>query len=148
MKIGPALLNRIHSLLPPRKTILELGSGEGTGLLAQRYRMFSVEHDPSWLHRYNSMYIHAPIVNGWYDVDRLTIHLPRCYHLFLVDGPQGNIGRGGLLDHLDLFQWNVPIIVDDVHRKTEHYILTQLELHTKRKASIEMDGIKLFGVIA
>ena len=87
--------------LPPGRTILELGSGAGTALLARRWTVYSVEHDSRFVGRYDSTYIEAPIVNGWYDADILRTALPSGYDLLLVDGPPAHIGRRGLIDHLE-----------------------------------------------
>jgi len=148
MMIGSGLLRCIHELLAPGCTILELGSGEGTALLARDYHMVSVEHDPFWVGKYDSHYIYAPIIDGWYDTIMLQAQLPDTYHLLLLDGPPGYIGRTGFLDHLDLFDLTIPIIVDDVQRQVEKTILHRLEQITGRPAEMLEDGIKLFGVLA
>jgi hypothetical protein len=110
----------LRGLLPDGKTVLELGSGDvSTPALAKFYTVYSVEHDPRFLHRHPATYIHAYIRNGWYDVETLQIRLPEDYDLILVDGPTGEGNRGGFLLHLDLFKHNVPILVDDTWRQPE-----------------------------
>jgi hypothetical protein len=54
-----------------------------------------------------------------------------------------------MLQHLDLFNLDVPIIVDDVHRSTERFLLTRLAEAAGRDYEIvtEADKSKLFGVI-
>jgi len=91
--ISAHLHNFIGATLPMGSTILELGSGRGTALLASHYGMHSVEHDLRFVGLYDSSYIHAPIRNGWYDTDVLRGELPDRYDLILVDGPPGKIGR-------------------------------------------------------
>ena len=95
-------------------TILELGSGKGTGVLAKDFKMFSVEHDQAFVGKHNSKYIHAPIVGGWYDAEIIKARIPSIdYDLLIVDGPPRIIGREGMLFYLDLFRTDRPAIVDD-----------------------------------
>lgn len=153
--IGPACERQIDTLLDEGDAILELGSGEGTGRLAQRYRMVSVEHDPDYIGRHDSRYIKAAIVpNGehaWYDAGMLERGLPGAgdYDLLLVDGPPGHVGRLGMLEHLDLFDLSVPIVVDDVHRNADRYLLTEIAKRAGRDYRIvpEEDGRRAVGII-
>jgi hypothetical protein len=147
--IGPNLFAKIRELLPDGGTILELGSGDGTGLLAEHYTMFSVEHDLAFVGRHDSTYVHAPITNGWYTIDAIKEGAPDRYDLLLVDGPPGTIGRLGMLDHLDLFDLGVHIIVDDINRMPEYQLLTALVSATGRSAIYgnEADG-RGWGVIS
>ena len=39
------------------------------------YSVFSIEHDQSWIGKYNTHYIYAPIKNGWYDIEILKREL-------------------------------------------------------------------------
>lgn len=124
----------IRELLPEGKTILELGSGLGTDLLSKHYTMYSIEDNKAWVNKFKSTYIHVPIKkydnewtapslpgvnNSWFDPNILKQKLTSDvkYDLILVDGPSGFFGRGGFLKHLDLFNTNVPIIIDDIHRE-------------------------------
>jgi len=130
----------ILDFLPPGKTILELGSGFGTGELAKYYKMYSIESNTQWVGKYNSTYIHAPIKmydkeytvpaipgnTGWYNPNSLESILPNIkYDLIFVDGPQGKFGRGGFYKHLDMFDTNLPIVFDDITREPE-LILMQM----------------------
>lgn len=115
--IGQPLLDWLEERLPLGSTILELGSGVGTEHLAARYKVFSVEHNEKWVGKFSSTYIHAPIVDGWYDISKLQ-DLPE-HDLLLIDGPPGAIGRNKFAEHLDLFCLDVPIVVDDVQRPAE-----------------------------
>jgi len=127
-----AAIDWIREHLAPGSTILEFGSGAGTDALSEHYRMFSVENDPAWVGKYNSTYIHAPIVGGrgrirrgvgrrwgWYDTDILCREMPSDYDMILVDGPPGYIGRGGFLTNIHLFRRDVPILLDDTNRSEE-----------------------------
>lgn len=112
--------------LPEGSTILELGSGSGTAHLCERWTVYSVEHDAEFVGRHGSTYIHAPIIDGWYDVSVLEREMPQRYDLLIVDGPPGRIGRRKFLAHLDLFRDDVPILVDDTHRAQEAEIARRL----------------------
>lgn len=112
--------------LPEGSTILELGSGDGTAFLCERWKVHSVEHDHRFVGMHPSRYIYAPIVDGWYNPRVLRRELPSEYDLLLVDGPPGRIGRRSLLDHLALFRDDVPFLVDDTHRAQERRLARKL----------------------
>lgn len=117
-------------------TILEFGSGEGTDVLAKSYgyKMVSVEHDPKWIDKYEATYIYAPIDKNWYDVSILKKKLPKKYDLIIIDGPTGDIGRKGILEHLDILKLDCPVLIDDINRHDEAYILRCLKKRfSKRK---------------
>jgi len=122
----------IEENIPFGSTILEFGSGEGTKRLSVNYDLYSVEHNPEWIGFAKSTYIYAPIrlsdkhpgEIGWYDIDRIKEKLPSKIDLMIIDGPNGSIGRSGLLDHIEYFSWDFPIIIDDLHREKE-YIFSQ-----------------------
>lgn len=145
---------------PSQPTILELGSGEGTGRLAQRFRMISVEHDSRYIYRESSTYIHAPIEpfrkqcavfpddQGWYNRDVLKEELPKhSYDLILVDGPPNFIGRGGFYKWRHLFNLEVPIVVDDIHRQRERKMIGLLSKELRRPYLSYDWGRRHFGVI-
>ena len=115
--ISKELLDWMNENIPEGSTILELGSGEGTAELAKKFKMYSVEHNRKFLNKHNSTYIYAPIKNGWFDIP--WSELPVNYDVLLIDGPTGDIGRFGFVDHLDRFKKNVVIIVDDTNRAAE-----------------------------
>ena len=113
----------LHTMLEyvPRGVVLELGSGYGTEILSQHYTVYSIEHDPRWIGKYESTYIHAPIVGSWYDLEVLNEELPKIepYDILLIDGPPWVIGRSGFAFNLDLFDTSVPIFFDDIHRSDD-----------------------------
>ena len=94
--IQESCYNLIREILPEGKTILEMGSGHGTDALSKHYNMIGPK------------------------LESLS------YDLILVDGPNGAIGRGGFLKHLDLFNTNVPIIFDDINRKDELQMMVKV----------------------
>ena len=129
-----AVIRWIRAHIPAGSTILELGSGASTGVLAKHYRMFSVEHNLEWVGRYDSTYIHAPLVGGrgkchrggWYDAEVLKREMPAEYNMLLVDGPPARIpgmgvgpGRGAMLANIDIFRHDIPILLDDTNRAAE-----------------------------
>lgn len=129
--------------------ILELGSGYGTKILSERYTMYSIEHNDSWLNKYDSTYIHAPIIDGWYDVDVLRNELPIGYDLILIDGPPTTISpqiRTGFLKNISLFNTDAIMVFDDVNRSSERWLTEQVSELVNRKLTIYGDN-KQFAVI-
>jgi hypothetical protein len=117
--ISKELFDWILSNLPKGSTILELGSGGGTKELVKFYNVYSVEHDIKWVDLVpESTYIHAPLVDGWYDVEILKDKLPKEYDLLLIDGPIGE-NRINIINHYDIFNKNIPIIIDDTNREND-----------------------------
>ena len=145
--ISKQLFDYLRETLPSGSTILELGSGAGTAELAKHYRMYSVEHDASFLNQHSSTYIHAPIVNGWYDTSIFSGQRPSSYDLLLVDGPPQTIGREGILQNLALLDLTKPAVIDDVHREPERRILDALARHIGVVPEIRSDGTKSFGIL-
>ena len=137
--IDGGVLTAIERLVPKGSTVLELGSGDGTAALVERYTVYSVEDEEAWVgHCEGATYIHAPFVvpdtkrPGWYDVDVLRQALPERYDVLLIDGPAGHKGREGILHHVDLFRTDVPIIVDDTVRSHEADIARELAMRLNR----------------
>ncbi len=116
----------IYQHVPHGSSILELGSGWVTGQLAQYYTMHSIEENEQWLYLYDSHYIHAPLRDGWYDVDVLRRELPTVsYRCVIVDGPFRKRHRAGLVKHIDLFDWSAIFIHDEVQFSGMYDIMKQ-----------------------
>lgn len=128
--ISEELFVYILETLPMGSTILELGSGTGTLELSKYYKMVSIEHNQDWLNKYNSHYIYAPLVDDmWYNPNILKQKLKNIhYDMILIDGPPQH-RRKGILSYLDLFNWNVQIIFDDVNRKYDMDVAISLSKH-------------------
>ncbi len=121
--IEKALYDWIKENIPFGDTIIEFGAGDvSTRALAEYWDLYSVENNPAWINKYNANYIYAPIVNGWYDINIVKPALPLSYSLVIVDGPSGAGNRGGILDHLDMFRNDVPIVIDDTWRDQERFL--------------------------
>lgn len=117
--LAPSALHWIQANLPEGNGILEFGSGTSTGILSRHYRMISVEQDAAWLGKHDSQYVHAPIVDGWYDLDVMQqcVFGRRDYDLIIIDGPTETSGsRDRLLDHFHLMRRDVPVLIDDIYR--------------------------------
>ncbi|WP_434222723.1 tetratricopeptide repeat protein [Limnospira platensis CENA597] len=145
--ISEDLFLYILETLPVGSTILELGSGTGTLELSKYYNMVSIEHNQEWLNKYNSHYIYAPLVDDmWYNGDVLRRKLRNIdYQLILVDGPPQH-RRKGILNYLDLFNWNVPVIVDDINRQYDMDVAIALSKHLGKIPTVYKDN-KYFAVI-
>ena len=126
--ISKELFDFIRQTIPVGSTILELGSGYGTKALSMWYTMYSIEDDPKFVNLFNSTYCHAPIKQydgyQWYD-DKVVGEFVKDidYDLLLIDAPIGaKYGRSGFLQHTELFNMNVPVVVDDTHRDEERML--------------------------
>ena len=124
MALKPSAIHFIADNFPKGMKILELGSGTGTeSLLDKGFSVFSIEQDPEWAFKYHEGYILAPLKfneidnRWWFDPIYLKGKIPTGYDFLLIDGPSGPKGcRLGILENLELFNMNVPILVDDVNR--------------------------------
>jgi len=135
--------------VPVGSKILELGSGAGTIHMAERWNVTSIEHNKAFLNlSKKSEYIHAPIVDGWYDISKLQ-NLPS-FDVLLIDGPASSDGeRIGFMEYSYLFKGieNVPILVDDVNRNSELTLLKNLSVLLNKTYKIYEGKEKSFAVI-
>lgn len=142
---GPAPKRNVNSMLPAavapwlaealrgaRGVVVELGSGHGSAPLAaalpEGCRLVSVEHDERFIALVPGLsYIHAPIVDGWYDAARVRASLPPPAEIaaVVIDGPPRAIGRAGVLCHLERLG-DGPIVVDDAHRPADLEIAREI----------------------
>ena len=126
-----AVFTWIEQNITSEARILEFGSGNGSQRLAKQYRLWSVEHDESWIGTTASTYIQAAIVEnpvskengeqGWYDAKAME-RLPADVALIIVDGPPGTIGRSGLLHVLDRLPTFEYLLIDDTDRPAERHL--------------------------
>ena len=128
--IEEELFNKIREILSDGSTILEFGSGIVSEEFSKYYNVYSVEHNKEWVNKYNTNYIHAPLIKyddldyPWYDTNILKKDLPKDYDLILVDGPPAgrNItARHGFYYNLDLFNLKDKILIfDDIEREGDY----------------------------
>jgi len=119
MEAASSLIKFVETNIPKRSFILEFGSGKGTtGHLGNNYKLFSIEQNENFMGKYKSTYIHAPIKDGWYDVEKVNKLISgKKFDCIIVDGPaHGN--RSGLLDNLQTLKLNTNTlwIFDDIDR--------------------------------
>ena len=160
--ISEQLYDYIVENLPEGKTILELGSGWGTGELCKRWDVISIEHDLKYTTRTrpeNHRYIHAPLTDHkplrnhegamkWYDRDIVKPALEGVdYDLLLIDGPPGNT-RCGVVKYISIFNPDVIMVFDDLQRKADRAIINSVaaKLHKPFVLYPYVEG-KPFGVI-
>ena len=104
---------KIVELIKFGDTILELGSGKSSHILSNFYNVFSVEDNKEWLNKYNTKYIYVKSIGkGEYDFDELFQKIKDInYQLLIVDGT--NYNREEIVNHINIFKNNTPIIWDD-----------------------------------
>ena len=156
--ISETLFLYLRTILPPDKTILELGSGVGTAELVKYWNVFSIEDNEEYVGKYHDNYIHAPLVKHkaiknhdgdiWYNARVLEKELPQIdYDLILVDGPAGGT-RAGFVKYWDLFKHDVPVIFDDVNRVRDWKIMKAIAGRLRKPYTvINTWEDKNFGVI-
>ena len=152
--IGPLTLNWIIKNFPPPATILELGSGDGTVLLAEAgYQVWTVEDHPDWQNKHKRKdirYINVPPVRlgKWYDEQLLSIRLkPITYDILLVDGPRGSDSRVKFEENTHLFDENALWIIDDMHRDKEASMAIRLSKEFGKQLIPIQDGKKAAGAL-
>jgi SAM-dependent methyltransferase len=137
----------IFENVPEGSTILELGSGYGTEILSKSYKMYSIEQNEDWLNKFDSNYIYAPIVDGFYSRECLK-NITKEYDLLIIDGPTKlSGGRLGLIENIDLFNLDCDILIDDVHREDELKLLIEISKILKKDYIIIFCDNKKFGII-
>ena len=120
----------IFSNLSPGSKILELGSGKGSEVLRQEFEVISIENDERFV---NDPSVHLVEIvptpastsrgqGGWFKRETLQKIIPEDYDLLIIDAPMRKIGRSGILDNLDLFRSDRPMIVDDINRYHEYEV--------------------------
>ena len=90
----------IRDILLEGKTILELGSGEGTKELAKHYKMYSIENYKEWIDKYDSTYIYAPIRKyqkesdkSWWNDEEINFTAPEG-----ISSEDGSVTQKGWFD--------------------------------------------------
>ena len=130
--IGRETIEEMLKIVPVGSTVLELGGGVGTGVLRAFYDVITVENDPDW-RGFNSYYAVDTMAGDWYDFDDMDGRLLRDYDCIIIDGPGPGFKRDGFIDHMDKFNLDVPIVVDDTEREAGKRIVKAIEKATGRK---------------
>lgn len=146
--LSRSVFNWIESNIRRGSTIVELGSGTGTIELMKNYEVVSIEHDPKYVKMHPGNCVYAPILNGWYDTERVKGKLPGKMDLVIIDGPPGIIGRQKVMDHLYLFDLKVPFLLDDTNRPAEKALATALSMKLGRQPTwFKTEDIREFAVV-
>lgn len=147
--LSPTALETIKRRIPHGRTILELGSGEGTrAIVDMGYQVYSVEAHEEWLNKYGSIYIHAPLKDyefgTWFDVDKISPVIQLLdYDLLIIDGPRGSEGRCNYVYFSDLFSPE-HYLIDDTERRGEYAIYKHLEQKLQRQGKEYTEDGKSF----
>jgi hypothetical protein len=142
------LLEWMKTNIPLGTNIVEFGSGNGTKELVKLWNVFSVESNKEWIGKSKSNYCHAPLVNGWFDVEKVKGFLPDDYAAILVDAPtQNDGGRSGILKHLNLFKKDVVWIFDDVNRSADFQVMFETAKHFNKSYKVHKGKEKQFAII-
>jgi hypothetical protein len=152
VSINNTCVELIRSLISDGSTILEFGSGHGTVVLSEFFKLYSVENQREWQNKFPlcTTYINCSTKvydqqwtcpaglsdKGWYNPDELLPNLPESYDLILIDGPGGWLGRAGFLKYIDYFNTDVPIIFDDVNRDADFRHMELVSKHLNRPYEI------------
>ncbi len=143
-------LDWILENIPEGSSILELGSGESTAKLCERYHVRSIEHDPKFVASCDprANCYHAPLVNGWYDPAVVMEAAAAPCDLILVDGPPG-AWRSGIIHNFDLFDWSGWSVWDDTNRPVDLAAFNAAQMHMggARDLTIHQGKEKSFNVI-
>ena len=125
-------------------TILELGSGEASYQLSKRYKIYSVEHDPSYLNIHENVnYVYAPLFKTefskfcWYNYKNIKIAVEGFgikQSLLIIDGPIGH-DRLNYLCYMKKcgISLDCYIIVDDTNREADNLLAQTLACMLYRK---------------
>lgn len=152
----------IHQYLADRlwvgARVLEIGAGTGTEALSKLYEVTAIEHAPKWIDLYPEVdYIHAPLVDFeddyfvtntmWYDREKLqNLPLLEAFDAIIIDGPPGNVGRGGFFRNIDLFKSSL-YIFDDTHRLWDFRNAGRVASHFGATFETHTNGSRWFSVV-
>lgn len=153
--IAPALWQTLAPLLRPGLKTLETGSGLSTWLMAAwGCNHTALEHDPAWYQRVagplcGEACVHLRAITPQTTSPWYAWQPPGPFDLILIDGPTGDIGRGGILQHLpELITPHTVIVVDDTHRPSDRTLCDRIvERHAYRLTEHHADAIRRFGVL-
>jgi hypothetical protein len=129
----------ISQLIPDGSVVIELGDRIGLDSLEKKFRILTFDSNESNITSSNSdKHMHVPIVASrlggteWYDPELLASVLPEDYDLLFINGPEGRYGKFGLLENINLFNSEIPIILSDTIRENEAGIARELAYKLNR----------------
>lgn len=144
----PILLQHCRS-----RVVIEFGSGAGTDRLVNAgFEVFAIESDRQWIRQSASITLHCEIENRWYNHESVHEFLLQVFAAsdvgaIIVDGPQGSIGRWGILHHWRTINTAEVILIDDVNREDEAALAVALATLTGRRINKHEHDNKAFAIL-
>lgn len=135
--------------------IVEFGAGKvSTKVLSEKWNLFSIEQDKKYVGTYEKAnYIYAPIVNDWYDPEKVfSENFPKDIDLLIIDGPLGG-DRSVIIKYFHKMNIkDAVVIVDDIYRPENKLICDHLESLGKKIVHIgedeRIENVMQFAVLA
>jgi len=129
MSMSENFLKLIFDKLDKTKTILEFGSGVGTGKLVDHgYTVYSIEENKEYYNLYHYNYLLAEIVDDWYDEKKVFDFVKnKNWDALLIDGPAHG-DRKKMFEILgsDFFMKIPMIFIDDIERPNDRELFYML----------------------
>lgn len=145
----PLLLQHCRS-----RVVIEFGSGAGTDRLVEAgFDVFAIKDNHQWIRKSALITLHSEIENRWYNHGSVHEFLSKIFAAeqvgaVIIDGPQGAIGRWGILHHWQTINAAEVILIDDVHRQNEAALVFALASLTNRKIARYEHDNKAFSILS
>jgi len=134
------VLEAVFQLTTEGSSILEFGSGFGSKLISEHRTISCIEHNKKFINLFEGVnYVYAPLAmidpfvgfeeTKWYDFEEITTALPNKIDMIIIDGPPQDIGRSGVLRHLDRFSETKFWIIDDIQREKDQKLANYISFH-------------------
>jgi hypothetical protein len=122
--------------------VIEFGSGYcSTKALSNFYNLYSIDENKSYVNIYENVnYLHADVIDGWYDKNKVIDFLPKKYDLVFVDGPLGEGNRSGILGNLEIFNHETIFIFHDTYRDSEKNLAIDVAKKLNKNIEFYTDG--------
>ena len=129
----------ITQLVQEGAVVVELGDRIGLDRLEHLYHILTIYSDKTKMpFQISDKHVHVPTksladgVTEWYDPLLLGSLLPEKYDLLFVNGPKEKYGKFGLLENINLFNLDIPIIINDSIRENDAGIARELAYKLNR----------------